>query len=194
MLFTSLFDESAARDSAIDPAAVGPLYACSCQLCCGSQSAGLQGLLEPQYGIAPGQPLSASISVPPATSAADSATLMSGSLWTGTTGGKTVITYSFANAGSQYAASASSFRASLVEFSAQDKVLTRALLDSIAAVCNVSFVELADGNAQSGQVRYAYSQAPNDMGYAGFAYFPSPSEIGGDVWIEIGRASCRERV
>jgi len=111
--------------------------------------------------------------------------------WSGTAGGKTVITYSFANSGSQFSADSSSFLASLTEFSAQDKVLTRALLDSVAAVCNVSFVEVADSGAQCGQVRYAYSRAPNDMGYAGFAYFPSQSEIGGDVWIGAAQSTAQ---
>ena len=42
---------------------------------------------------------------------------------------------------------------------------------------------MADGGGQSGQVRYAYSQAPNDLGYAGYSFYPSDSAIGGDVWI-----------
>jgi serralysin len=114
----------------------------------------------------------------------DAAALASGTQWFNRDiTGKTVITYSFSTASSTFADDAARFSASIVEFSAQDKAATRAVLETIAAVCNVSFEEVVDNGTQCGQVRYAYSQAPNDMGYAGFAYFPSQSPIGGDVWI-----------
>ncbi len=122
---------------------------------------------------------------------ADIQSLLSGSSWSGAQGGQTVITYSFAGAASKFSPDSASFRASLTEFSAQDKGLTRALLDSIAAVSNVRFVEVADTESQTGQVRYAYSQEPNNMGYAGFTYFPSDTESGGDVWIGAAQASAQ---
>lgn len=120
------------------------------------------------------------------------ATLMSGSQWTGRdASGKTVITYSFANAASQFSAESANFCATISEFSAADRALTRAVLDSISAVCNVTFVEVADTGASCGLVRYAYSQAPNNMGYAGYAYFPSAHAIGGDVWIGGAQAGSQ---
>ncbi len=119
-------------------------------------------------------------------------TLISGSQWTGRdASGKTVITYSFANAASQFSAESANFCATISEFSAADRALTRAVLDSISAVCNVAFVEVADTGASCGLVRYAYSQAPNNMGYAGFAYFPSAHAIGGDVWIGGAQAGAQ---
>jgi serralysin len=190
MLFTSLLDSSVTTDSSNTLNAASPLYACNCPLCCGSASNQLQGSIQPQFDIAPQASVFSFASVPLGSSGAEAQSLISGSSWGGG-GGKTVITYSFANAGSQFSADSSTFRASLTEFSAPDKVLTRALLDSIAAVCNVTFVEVADSGAQCGQVRYAYSQAPNDMGYAGFAYFPSATEIAGDVWIGAAQSTAQ---
>lgn len=117
-------------------------------------------------------------------------TLLTGTQWTGAdAGGRVAITYSFANAASVYSGEESDFRATLREFSVEDKALTRAALAGIEAVCNVRFVEVADSGAQCGQVRYAYSQAPSGMGYAGFAYYPSGSEVGGDVWIATAQST-----
>ena len=191
MLFTGLIDSSAANDSASTPSVNSPLYACNCGLCCGSASDSLQASIQPQFGLTPEQSIPGLASNPLSSSTGGAGSLMSGSSWSGAVGGKTVITYSFSNAASEFAPQSSDFRATLTEFSAQDKVLTRALLDSIEAVCNVSFVEVADSGAQCGQVRYAYSQAPNKMGYAGFAYFPSPSAIGGDVWIGAAQSTVQ---
>lgn len=118
----------------------------------------------------------------------DSAALIAGSRWT-SGGDKTVITYSFSNTASQFSSAAAGFSATLTEFSAADKLAARAVLASIEAVCNVQFVEVADTGAQAGVLRYGYSQRPNEMGFAGYAFFPSTSEIGGDVWIGKDQAA-----
>lgn len=142
-----------------------------------------------QYAIAPGQSATTSSSVGSST---DAAALASGSQWPiRDVGGKTVVTYSFATANSAFSADSAQFSASIMEFSAQDKAATRAVLGTIAAVCNVTFVEVADSGAQVGQVRYAYSQTPNNMGYAGFAFFPSDASIGGDVWIGSNQSTAQ---
>ena len=83
------------------------------------------------------------------------AALLTGEKWNGVDPhkGKTVISYSFANGSSQYSSEEASFRATLAEFSAADKAITRAALASIEAVCNVRFVEVVDNGTQCGQVR-----------------------------------------
>lgn len=113
----------------------------------------------------------------------DGAALLSGYRWGHGASATTVITYSFANAASVYVPGSEAFVRSLAEFTAADKAMTRKLLASIEAVCNVRFVEVADSGMQAGMVRYAYSQQPNALGYAGYAYYPAAHEIGGDVWI-----------
>jgi hypothetical protein len=63
------------------------------------------------------------------------------------------------------------------------------VLSTISAVCNVSFVEVADSGAQHGQIRYAYSMSPDKMGYAGYSFFPGTAGAGGDVWIAASQAA-----
>ena len=168
------------RAEANEAALLAPLFACGCPACG-------EGAVTPQAGATPGQsttPLASGIS-----SFAEAAALASGTQWG--TGGQTVVTYSFSTAASVFDGDAAQFSASLLEFSAADKATTRSLLASISAVCGVTFVEVADTGAQSGQVRYGYSQAPNDMGYSGYAFFPSAAAIGGDVWIGTAQAAAK---
>jgi hypothetical protein len=142
-----------------------------------------------QYAVAPGQaaPISSS-----AGTGTDAAALASGTQWlTRDAAGKTVITYSFATVNSAFADESARFSASIMEFSAQDKATTRTLLATVASVCNVAFVEVADSGTQCGQMRYAYSEAPNSMGYAGFAFYPSDASIGGDVWIGADQSTAK---
>lgn len=119
----------------------------------------------------------------------ESAALIGGSKWTSGAGERTVITYSFSKAGSQFDAAEAAFSQSLMEFSAADKQTTRAVLASIEAVSNVQFVQVADTGAETGVLRYGYSQRPNEMGYAGYAFFPAASEVGGNVWIGKDQAA-----
>ena len=147
--------------------------------------------LEPSYG-APALLSGSTQGSLSSGSIADAAALVSGSQWTAhDASGKTSITYSFATAGSLFAGASAQFSGSTGEFSAQDKVTTRALLNSISMVANVAFVEVADSGEQSGQIRYAYSQEPNRLGYAGYAFFPSEAASGGDVWIGAAQAASQ---
>jgi serralysin len=117
--------------------------------------------------------------------------LIAGSQWTTHDAlGRTVITYSFANASSVYGADAN-FAATLTPFSAADKSMVQQVLANIAAVCNVSFVEVADNSAQHGEIRYGYSMTPNKMGYAGYSFFPGTAGSGGDVWIGADQAAAK---
>jgi hypothetical protein len=149
-----------------------------------------------QYGLTPQQGAAYQFVVQSAAAAsgtADAVALLAGSQWTGhDASGKTVVTYSFSCASSQYGSESSNFRATLSAFSEDDKATTRALLKSIEAVCNVKFQEVDDtGGNQFGQVRYAYSQAPNQMGYAGYAFYPAETSGGGDVWIGAAQAGAQ---
>jgi len=127
--------------------------------------------------------------VTPAVRAEGPAALLAGSRWASQDGnGPTLISYSFADAGSGFNPAAAPFVASMSALSAADRETTRKVLANIEAVCNVRFIEVADTAASFGVLRYAYSQRPNDMGYSGYAFYPSASDIGGDIWI--GRAQA----
>ncbi|MBI2771791.1 MAG: M10 family metallopeptidase C-terminal domain-containing protein [Burkholderiales bacterium] len=114
--------------------------------------------------------------------------LLAGTHWGAASGGAgaaaTVISFSFAGAASTFcdAYAGSGFTGSVREFRAEDKQAVRQTLAAIEAVCNVRFVEV-DDSAGGGTLRYAYSQTPNDMGFGGYAFFPSSSAQGGDVWL-----------
>jgi len=185
MLFTSLL-ESDAESTAIDAPVFVPLAGCACSSCGGA------GAAAPQFAPAPGTATLLATNATLAPTGSGAAALMSGSSWTGgpMQGERTVITFSFSHAGSWYSQESGAFRMSLMEFSAADKAATRALLARIEDVCNVRFVEVADSGASVGDVRYAYSQEPNNLGYAGFAYFPAAGS-GGDVWIGSAQASAQ---
>lgn len=117
--------------------------------------------------------------------------LLAGSQWAGADpGGRTPITYSFIGTGSTYSAASGGFQATASSLSEADRAVTRKVLSNIEAVCGVTFVEVADGGGSHGVLRYGYSQRPNDMGYAGYAFYPSPAEIGGDIWIGSAQAGA----
>jgi hypothetical protein len=142
--------------------------------------------LQAQGQVAPGAQTAA---VSTAARIDESAALIAGSHWSSGPGERTVITYSFSKPGSRFDAAEAAFSSSASEFSGANKQTTRAVLDSIEAVCNVQFVEVADGGAAPGVLRYGYSQRPNEMGFAGYAFFPSASEAGGNIWIGKDQAA-----
>ncbi len=117
--------------------------------------------------------------------------LLAGTRWAPQDGSsQTVISYSFAGAGSSFAPEAGAFSATATALSEADREATREVLSNIEAVCNLRFVEVPDTASEHGVLRYAYSQRPNDLGYTGYAFYPSPSEIGGDIWIGKAQAGA----
>jgi serralysin len=129
--------------------------------------------------------------VPTAVRAQGPAALMAGSRWASQDGsGPTFISYSFADAGSGFNSTASPFVASMSALSEADREITRKVLHSIEAVCNVEFVEVADTGAGHGVLRYAYSQQPTALGHAGYAFYPSSADVGGDIWIGKAQAAA----
>ena len=122
----------------------------------------------------------------------EEASLLIGSRWAtpDAPGGRTVISYSFGTRGASYAPEEADFSATLAEFSDADKQTTRDVLHSIEAVCNVEFVEVADSGAGHGVLRYAYSQQPTALGHAGYAFYPSSADVGGDIWIGKAQAAA----
>lgn len=171
------------------------LWTCCCAGCVSLPELA-QGAATPgSYATTPGENayrFVSQASAPQTGSGGDIAALMAGSKWTSLDSGsaKTIITFSFASPQtSTFAYANSDFQSTLVSFSQADQQLTRDVLAKIEAVANVRFVEVQDNAAEVGVVRYGYSQQPNAMNYAGYAFFPSSAAIGGDVWIGAAQAS-----
>jgi serralysin len=85
------------------------------------------------------------------------------------------VTFSFMESLPSYHEADSSFTV----FNEAMKTAARSALDAWAAVSNLSFVEVSDAG-DGGQIRFGANYQASSAGYA---YFPSSSEIGGDVMI-----------
>jgi len=186
-MFSGLLDENFAP--------VAPVWSCQCVACATSAGDGAGGATPGSYATTPTDDAYRYVSqayAPLQNSVDNVAALMAGSKWTSVDAGtsRTTVTYSFASPlTSQYAyATTADFQATLASFSEADKQLTRELLGKIESVCNVQFVEVADNATECGVLRYGYSQQPNAMSFAGYAFFPSSVAMGGDIWIGAAQA------
>jgi len=90
-------------------------------------------------------------------------------------GESVTVTYSFMTANPSYNSDDSTF--AVFNDTMQDAA--RLALAAWASVATISFVEVAD-SGDGGSIRFG-SNAQTDS--AGYAYYPSTSAIGGDVWI-----------
>lgn len=100
----------------------------------------------------------------------------------------TEISYSFVPQGSPaLPVGSAEFQAGLRAFTPGETAIARAALASIEAVCNIRFIEVPDTGAST--LRYAFSDAPNQYGFAGFAFFPSSAEQAGEVFIGTRQAA-----
>lgn len=175
-------------------------WACSCPACAGTSEqdggGGAGGVTPGDFARTPTDNAFAYVASANAQgSGGQVAPLMAGSKWSAVdaASGRTVITYSFADPGSSVfsGTDASDFAKTLSAFSQADRQMTRELLQKIAQVCNVQFVEVADNAAQCGAIRYAYSDQPTTLKFAGYAFYPSSTAAGGNVWIATAQAAAQ---
>ncbi|MBC5763912.1 M10 family metallopeptidase [Ramlibacter albus] len=180
-------------DLVYEPSAT-PAWTCVCGGCGGSSGLGAGGNTPGDYATTPVDNAYRYVAQAAAQGNGGVAPLMAGSKWTSIDAGtqKTVVTFSFADPRTSVFnyAGGENYAATLKAFSDADKSLVRAILEKIAAVCNVQFVEVADNATQCGVVRYGYSSQPAAMNYAGFAFYPSAAAIGGDVWIDTNQSKA----
>ncbi|HWL71909.1 MAG TPA: M10 family metallopeptidase [Geminicoccus sp.] len=106
--------------------------------------------------------------------------LLGGTRWQ-SGGGTTTITYSFADAGSQwrlgYGNEEPDFWAG--DFSAAEQAVIRQALGAWTAVADIRLVEVADGSAEAGTLRFGRSLLPSTA----WAYLPGGEAEHGDVWL-----------
>ena len=93
----------------------------------------------------------------------------------------TSFTFSFPTSGSYYGTgyengeNTSGFQA----LNATQKAVARDVLAMYASVANLTFTEITETSSQHADIRYAESTAPSTA----WAYLPSTSAEGGDVWF-----------
>ena len=108
-------------------------------------------------------------------------TLLGGLKWGGALGTGVDLTYSFGGANSVYKSGygngepLSGFGA----LTSIQQVAANNALQAYANVANISFTEVQDSSTVAGDLRFARSDAPSTA----WAYYPSGSPEGGDVWF-----------
>lgn len=114
--------------------------------------------------------------------------LIAGTRWTSNT-----ISYSFPTIGSTW--DTNQYKAgfqTLEPFSSGYRGLTtgaeqdafRTALAAFSNVANITFNEVTETSSSVGDIRVAFSSYPGNFGAAAWAYYPSGSSIGGDIWID----------
>ncbi len=92
--------------------------------------------------------------------------------------GPLTLGYTFLSAVPDYYSSSAQERNGFSSFNTAQKAAADYALDQISAICNVTFVEGSLGAAQ-----LTFGNAVLSSSYGAYAYYPSSSPIGGDVWI-----------
>lgn len=95
-----------------------------------------------------------------------------------TVGTAATVTYSFMTAAPSYADADDRFR--FAEFNASQREAAREALAAWAAVADITFVEVSDSGG-GGQIRFGTNDQLGISG--GYAYYPSSSSTGGDIYI-----------
>lgn len=105
--------------------------------------------------------------------------------WGTVTGHGVVLTYSFPQDTAYWADSYSDSNEpeSWSALSSEGMERVRLALAAWAAVADLEFVEVADGAAEVGDLRFAQSSVVDDSGWAGWAYYPGALPAAGDVWL-----------
>lgn len=144
---------------------------CGCLMCC----SGARSLLTEERAT-----LGTALGSVAVTSAAIAALLPDGEPKWGSSaiGTGAVVTYSFMTAAPSYADADDRF--GFAEFNATQRAAAREVLADWAAVANLTFTEVSDSGG-GGQIRFGTN---NQLGISGgYAYYPSSSSTGGDIYI-----------
>lgn len=111
--------------------------------------------------------------------------LASGEKWGGPIGAGISITYSIPTSGAVWRTpySPENEPSGFTVFTAAQATQFRAQLQTWANVANINFVEVAETPTVVGDIRVAMSPAVQATGSFGWAYYPSASAVGGDIWF-----------
>ena len=101
--------------------------------------------------------------------------------WGGATGTGVTLTYSFSTANSVFS-NPSSTEAHHTALNDTQKSAARWAMNAVSAMCNVTFVEVADTATSTGDIRWTRLTDP-EQGSVSYAGLPSVNASGGDIWI-----------
>ena len=95
------------------------------------------------------------------------------------------LTFSFPSAGTLYGSWYGSGEPTknFEAFTAAQQTAVRAVLQMYSSVANLAFTEVTETSSVHGDLRYAESDAPSTA----WAYYPSTSSLGGDIWLNNSR-------
>jgi hypothetical protein len=116
--------------------------------------------------------------------------LLEGVKWGGATGTGVTLGYSFPYADSTTAYWATDYSDdnepgySPSGFSSSQQVAAEAALQQWANVAAVNFAEVTETSTTAGDIRFAFTRAPDIFNYWGWSYFPEATHpCGGDIWV-----------
>jgi len=112
--------------------------------------------------------------------------LLSTFQWGTQNGQAATITYSFPGIGSVWVANYGvEITAGWSGLNAAQQDNFKAALESWAELAQLSFTQVADDAAASGQIRVAFSNHVKNQGFSGYAYYPTSTQSAkaGDIWL-----------
>ena len=111
--------------------------------------------------------------------------LVSGEKWGGAIGTGIDITYSFPTSGAVWKTpySSSNEPTGFTALTGAQSTSFRAQLQAWSNVANINFSVVAETSTEMGDIRVALSPAVQATGSFGWAYYPSASAVGGDIWF-----------
>lgn len=98
----------------------------------------------------------------------------------GPLGSETTVSFSFVQKAPASGVGATGFRA----FTAAEQQLVRDVLGSVASMTKLRFVEVADSEGQSGQIRFGISQQAATKGQSWLPQQPGAGDLAGDIWMD----------
>ncbi|HLO76565.1 MAG TPA: M10 family metallopeptidase [Magnetospirillum sp.] len=110
--------------------------------------------------------------------------LISGRKWGGIQGTGAALTYSFPTGTATHVTNYGSGEWSgYSSLSFAQRLDAAAALATWSAVANLSFTQTNDNASTVGELRIALSTVIDDQGAGAWAYYPSDTAVGGDVWL-----------
>jgi Ca2+-binding RTX toxin-like protein len=117
--------------------------------------------------------------------------LIGGTRWGSSVGNPATVTYSFPDGSSVWDWSPNAYPPGWEPdypdyrgFNTYEQGVFRDVLTAYSNVANITFQEITETSTSVGDIRIAYSGLVGNDGAAAYAFYPDPSSIGGDIWVD----------